>query len=227
MSDRRYSIFRIPGPEVFGYPCSMASRTVADSVERVEGPPADHAALEAELSRLRARLPGVIVERYLDAVPRVAEDAFVAAGVALVGQVRLGAAVSVWFGSVLRADVNRIEIREGSNLQDGTVVHLGDEDPTIVGEEVVVGHRAVLHGCTIGGGTLVGIQATILDGVKVGEGCVIGAGSLIPAGRVIPPRSLVLGTPGKVVRTLSASDEDFHRRLAGKYTRLAHNYRVG
>lgn len=205
----------------------MASRTVVDSVRTVEGPPAHLEALQAELLALRERLPGVIVERYLDRVPRVAADAFVAPGAAIVGDVTLGPEVSVWFGCVLRGDVNRIEIGARSNLQDGTVVHLGDDDPTIVGEEVVVGHRAVIHGCTIGGGTLVGIQATILDGVRIGEGCVIGAGALIPAGREIPAHSLVLGAPGKVVRTLTAADEDFHRRLAGKYTRLAHNYRVG
>lgn len=206
---------------------AMVSRTIVDSVQTVEGPPQDVRAIEEELAALRARLPGVIVQRYLDRRPRVADDAYVAPGAALVGDVTLRAGVSVWFGCVLRGDVNRIEIGERSNLQDGTVVHLGDEDPTIVGEEVVVGHRAVIHGCTIGGGTLVGIQATILDGVRIGEGCVIGAGTLIPAGREIPARSLVLGMPGRVVRTLTAADEEFHRRLAGKYVRLAHNHRVG
>lgn len=205
----------------------MASRTIVDSVQTVEGPPERLAELEAELRELRGRLRGAIVERYLDRVPTVGQHVFVAPGAVLVGDVTLGHHVSVWFGCVLRGDVNRIVIGERSNLQDGTVVHLGDDDPTIVGEEVVVGHRAVIHGCTIGGGTLVGIQATILDGVKIGEGCVIGAGALIPAGREIPPHSLVLGTPGKIVRTLTAADEEFHRRLAGKYTRLAHNYRVG
>jgi carbonic anhydrase/acetyltransferase-like protein (isoleucine patch superfamily) len=206
---------------------AMASRTIVDSVTTVEGPPERLEAIEAELRALRGRLPGAIVERYLDRVPRVGEHVFVAPGAAIVGDVTLGNHVSVWFGCVLRGDVNRIVIGERSNLQDGTVVHLGDDDPTIVGEEVVVGHRAVIHGCTIGGGTLVGLQATILDGVKIGEGCVIGACTLIPAGREIPPHSLVLGAPGKVVRTLTAADEEFHRRLAGKYTRLAHNYRVG
>ena len=198
----------------------MASRTVVDSVAKVQGPPENLGALEQRLEQLRARLPGAIVGRYLDQVPQIAEDAFVAPGAVVVGNVELRSKTSVWFGCVLRGDVNRIEIREGSNIQDGTVVHLGDEDGTFVGEDVVVGHRAVIHGCTIGGGTLVG-------GVKIGEGCIIGAGTLVPAGREIPPHSLVLGTPGKIVRTLTASDEDFHRRLAGKYTRLAHNYRVG
>ena len=205
----------------------MASRTVVDSVPRVSGPPAQVEALEAELLSLRERFPGAILARYLDRVPQVGADVHIAPGASIVGDVRLGAQVSVWFGCVLRGDVNSIEVRERSNLQDGTVVHLGDEDPTLVAEEVVVGHRAVIHGCTIGGGTLVGIGAIILDGVTIGEGSIIGAGALVPAGREIPRRSLVLGTPGKIIRTLTAADEEFHRGLAGKYTRLAHNHRVG
>jgi carbonic anhydrase/acetyltransferase-like protein (isoleucine patch superfamily) len=205
----------------------MASRTVVDSVDVVEGPPREVAALEAQLDELRRRFPGAILERYLDRVPRAAERVRIAPGAAVIGDVSLGEAVSVWYGCVLRGDVNRIEIRERSNVQDGTVIHLGDHSGTFVAEEVVIGHRAVIHGCRIGGGTLVGIQATILDDAVIGEGCVIGSCALVTAGTVIPPHSLVMGIPGKVVRTLSAEDETFHRRLAGKYTRLAHNYRFG
>ncbi len=205
----------------------MASRTVVDSVDVVEGPPREVAALEAQLDELRRRFPGAILERYLDRVPRAAERVRIAPGAAVIGDVSLGEAVSVWYGCVLRGDVNRIEIRERSNVQDGTVIHLGDHSGTFVAEEVVIGHRAVIHGCRIGGGTLVGIQATILDDAVIGEGCVIGSCALVTAGTVIPPHSLVMGIPGKVVRTLTAEDEAFHRRLAGKYTRLAHNYRFG
>jgi carbonic anhydrase/acetyltransferase-like protein (isoleucine patch superfamily) len=205
----------------------MASRTVVDSVDVVEGPPREVAALEAQLDELRRRFPGAILERYLDRLPRAAERVRIAPGAAVIGDVSLGEAVSVWYGCVLRGDVNRIEIRERSNVQDGTVIHLGDHSGTFVAEEVVIGHRAVIHGCRIGGGTLVGIQATILDDAVIGEGCVIGSCALVTAGTVIPPHSLVMGIPGKVVRTLSAEDEAFHRRLAGKYTRLAHNYRFG
>lgn len=183
--------------------------------------------MTAQIEALRRRFPGVVVERYLDRVPQIGEGVHIAAGAAVVGDVWLADDVSVWYGCVLRGDVNRIEIRERSNVQDGSVIHLGDEHGTLVAEEVVIGHRAVIHGCQIGGGTLVGIQATILDGAVIGEGCVIGSCALITAGTVIPPHSLVVGVPGRVVRTLTASDEVFHRRLAGKYTRLAHNYRVG
>jgi carbonic anhydrase/acetyltransferase-like protein (isoleucine patch superfamily) len=205
----------------------MPSRTIVDSVRLVEGPPPDVDALEARLSTLRASHPQAIIERYLDRVPRIDATAFVAAGAAVVGDVDLGPHTSVWFGCVLRGDVHRIEVRARSNIQDGTIVHLGDLDPTIIDEDVVIGHRAVVHGCTIGAGTLVGIGATLLDGVTIGEGCIIGSCALVTAGTQVPPHSLVLGIPGKVVKTLSASEQNTHRELAAKYTRLAHNYGHG
>lgn len=183
--------------------------------------------MNARLEALRERFPGALLERYLDRIPRVGDRVFIAPGATIVGDVEVGDDASVWFGCILRADVNRVELRERSNLQDGVVVHLGDDDPTFVGEEVVVGHRAVLHGCHVGGGCLVGIGSILLDGVRVGEGSVIGAGALVTAGKQIPAHSLVLGAPAKVVRTLTAADEAFHRALAAKYVRLAHNHRVG
>ena len=194
---------------------------------RVEGPPPDRAALDGRVDALRARFPGAIVERYLDRVPTIGARVRIAAGAAVVGDVALADDVSVWYGCVLRGDVNRIEVGARSNLQDGAVVHLGDHDGVWIDEDVVIGHRAVIHGCRIGGGTLVGIQATILDGAVIGAGSVVGAGALVTAGTVVPPRSLVLGVPARVVKALGAEDEAFHRALAGKYVRLAHNYRVG
>ena len=127
----------------------------------------------------------------------------------------------------MRGDLNFISLGEGSNVQDGTVVHLGDEDPTVIMQEVVVGHRAVLHGCTIEPNCLIGMQATVLDGARIGRGSIVGAGAIVPAGAQIPPRSLVLGVPGKVVKTLDEGKEEFNRQLAHKYTRLAYNYRYG
>jgi carbonic anhydrase/acetyltransferase-like protein (isoleucine patch superfamily) len=205
----------------------MASRTIVDSVQRVSGPPSDLDGLEEELDGLRDRFPGAIFDRYLSQVPALGAFVHVAAGAAIVGDVRLFDDVSIWYGCVLRGDVNRIEVHERSNVQDGAVLHVGDQDPTLIAEEVVVGHRAVLHGCRIGGGCLIGIQATVLDGARIGEGSVVGSGALITAGKEIPARSLVLGAPAKIVRTLTAADEEFHRKLAGKYMRLAHNYREG
>lgn len=205
----------------------MASRTVTDSVSVVSGPPESLPTLTARLAALRARFPGAIFDRYLDAVPEAGERVHIAPGAALVGAVHLADDVSIWYGCVLRADVNRIEVGPRSNLQDGTVVHLGDNDPTLVGADVVVGHRAVLHGCTVGDGCLIGIQATLLDGVVLGHGSIVGAGALVTAGTVIPPRSLVLGAPAKVVRTLGDEAEAFHVALAAKYVRLQTNHRVG
>lgn len=205
----------------------MAIRTIADSVTSVSGPPENLAELNAALAELGAHFPGVIFRRYLGRVPRVAADVFLAPGAAIIGDVEIGPGASVWFGCVLRGDVNRIVVGARSNLQDGTVVHLGDDDATIIGEDVVVGHRAVVHGCTIEDGCLIGIQATVLDGARIGHGSVVGAGAVVTASAVIPPRSLVLGTPGKVVKQLDESAEDFHRRLAAKYTRLHHNHRLG
>ena len=205
----------------------MASRTVVDSVEEVEGPPQDLAELAGRLVALRLRFPGVVFDRYLGAVPVVGEGVHIAGGAAIVGAVELGEDSSVWYGCVLRGDVNRIVLGPRSNLQDGTVVHLGDRDPTLVGADVVVGHRAVLHGCTIGDACLIGIQATLLDGVVIGEGSVVGAGALVTAGTVVPPHSLVLGAPAKVVKTLDVAAAEFHRSLAAKYVRLQRNHRRG
>ena len=194
---------------------------------RVQSKPCNLAALDAALSELRAKHPGAIFDRYLERMPSVADDALVCAGAAVVGDVRIAEGASVWYNCVLRGDMNYIELGAYSNIQDGTVVHLGDNDPTVVAEHVVVGHRAVLHGCTIERHSLIGMQATVLDGAVIGQGSIVGAGAIVAAGAVIPPNSLVLGVPGKVVKTLPVDKEDAHRKLAEKYSRLAHNYRVG
>jgi carbonic anhydrase/acetyltransferase-like protein (isoleucine patch superfamily) len=204
----------------------MASRTIVDSVA-LSSPPPNLAELEAELSALKTRFPGVIFQRYQDRIPLIEKEVFIAPGAALIGRVVLGEEASIWYGCVLRGDINEIVIGTRSNIQDGTVIHLGDSDPTIVGKDVVVGHRAVLHGCTIGDRCLIGIQATVLDGAQVGEGSIIGAGAVVPAGMVVPPCSLVLGMPGKVVKSLDAAAGEFHSKLARKYARLQVNYRRG
>jgi carbonic anhydrase/acetyltransferase-like protein (isoleucine patch superfamily) len=205
----------------------VASRTIVESVARASGPPANLADLDAALRVLRTRFPGAIFERYLDRVPTVAPDAYVAPGAALIGDVTLAEESSVWPGSVLRGDVNRVVIGARTSVQDGSVVHVGDRDAAVIGADVVMGHRAVVHGCVVEDAVLVGIQSTILDGATVGQGSVIGAAAVVTAGTRVPARSLVLGIPGKIVKSLPEEEEDFHRKLAGKYTRLAHNYRCG
>ena len=205
----------------------MAIRTVTDSVVRVPGPPPDAATLDAAVEALRARHPGAILRRYLDRVPAVADDAFVAAGAVVVGDVRIGPRASVWHAAVLRGDLAPIEIGPGANVQDGAVVHVGDRDPAVVGPDVVVGHGAVVHGCTLEAAVLVGIRATILDAARIGSGSIIGAGAVVASEMHVPPNSLVVGVPGRVVRTFDPDRRAFVAALAAKYARLAHNHRVG
>ncbi|KAG8459043.1 hypothetical protein KFE25_006588 [Diacronema lutheri] len=207
----------------------LAIRThVGDgSCPRVDGPPADVRAVEHRLAELRARYPRAIIDRYHSAVPSVAASALVCAGASLIGDVTVREGAQVWYGCVLRADINAIVLGANSNLQDGTVVHLGDDDATVVGDEVVVGHRAVLHGCTIEDACLIGMNATVLDGVTIGRGSIVGAGAVVPAGLHVPRNSLVLGLPGKVVNAGTLDKEGFIRALAAKYARLAHNHMHG
>jgi carbonic anhydrase/acetyltransferase-like protein (isoleucine patch superfamily) len=126
---------------------------------------------------------------------------------------------------VLRGDLAPVTVGARANVQDGTVVHVADGGPCEIGEETVVGHRAMLHACRIEAGCLIGMQATILDGAVIGHGSVVGAGALVTQRTVIPPHSLVLGAPGRVVKTLKEEDETFHRAMAQKYVRLKENYR--
>lgn len=201
----------------------MATSTT--SVQVVDGPHPDASALEARLAALRAQCPRALIERYLGLLPTLGERALVCPGATLVGDVRLGDDVSIWFGAVLRGDLAPVTVGKGSNVQDNSVLHVGDHSPCVVGEETVVGHRAMLHGCRVEDGCLIGMQATLLDDVVVGEGSLVGAAALITPGTVIPPRSLVLGAPAKVVRRLDDEAYTFHRALAGKYVRLKENYR--
>ena len=132
---------------------------------------------------------------------------FIAPNAAVIGDVILHENASVWFSCVLRGDADRIEIGAGSNIQDGTVMHADPGFPMTVGESVTVGHNAMLHGCTIGDGSLVGIGAVVLNGARVGKGCLIGANALVTEGMEIPDGSLVLGSPGKIKTQLSAQQQ--------------------
>lgn len=138
-----------------------------------------------------------------DAAPRAGAAAFVAPGAVLAGDVALGWGASVWYGAVLRADSGRIIVGEDTNIQDNAVIHTGTGRDVRIGARVSIGHGALVHGCTVGDGCLVGMHATVLDGAVLGEGCLIAAGALVPEGAVIPPRSLVMGVPGRVRGTLS------------------------
>ena len=159
-------------------------------------------------------------------VPELAEGVWLAPSADIVGRVRLGQDFSVWFGAVLRGDNEVIQIGRGSNVQDGVVIHVDPGFPCIVGENCVIGHRAVLHGCQIGNEVLVGIGAIVLNGAVIPEGCLIGAGALVPEGKVLEPNSLYVGVPARKVRTLSEDGHEAIRRNARGYRERAARYRA-
>ncbi len=160
------------------------------------------------------------LELFLGASPRLGEGVYLASTAVVLGDVTLGDHASVWYGAVLRGDINRISVGAKSNIQDNAVVHLADDFPAIIGERVTVGHAAVVHACTVEDECLVGIRAVILDGAVVGRGSMIGAGALVTQGMVIPPGSLVLGSPAKVVRAMREDEQEKIVGLAEKYARI-------
>jgi carbonic anhydrase/acetyltransferase-like protein (isoleucine patch superfamily) len=155
------------------------------------------------------------------------DDAFfVAPGARLIGRVILRPQASVWFNAVLRGDEELIEIGEGSNVQDGVVMHADPGFPTTLGRNVTVGHAAIVHGCSVGEGSLIGMGAVILNGARIGRECLIGAGALIPEGKAIPDRALVMGRPGKVTRTLDDEAAAALAEAAARYRERARRYRT-
>ena len=159
--------------------------------------------------------------KFLGRTPQVSESAFVANSATLVGDVRLGKDSSVFYGAVLRGDIETITIGESSNVQDGCIVHLADDLGAHIGAWCTIGHAAIIHACTIGDECLVGMQAVVLDGAEIGDQCLIGAGSLVTQRTKIPPRSLVLGSPAKVIRPLKENELASLRDSAAKYVAVA------
>ena len=151
-------------------------------------------------------------------------ESWIAPNATLVGKVRLEAGASVWFGAVLRGDNELIHIGEQSNVQDGTVMHTDMGFPLTLGKGVTIGHNAMLHGCTVGDYSLIGINAVILNGAKIGKNCIIGANALIAEGKEIPDGSLVMGSPGKVVRELSEAQKKMLEGSAAHYVHNAQRY---
>lgn len=151
-------------------------------------------------------------------------QSWVAPNAVLVGKVKLEAGASVWFNTVLRGDNELIHIGENSNVQDGTVMHTDMGFPLTLGKGVTIGHNAMLHGCTIGDYSLIGINAVVLNGAKIGKNCLIGANALIPEGKVIPDGSLVMGSPGKVVRELTEQQIKMLEAGAAHYVHNAQRY---
>ena len=164
----------------------------------------------------------------LDGVaPRAAESAWVADSAQVMGNVVLEEHSSVWFGAVLRGDTETITVGEGSNIQDGSVMHADHGFPLTVGKHVTVGHQVMLHGCTIGDESLIGIGATVLNGAKIGKNCLVGAGALVTEGKEFPDGSMIIGSPARVMKTLTPEQIEGLRRSAAHYIENAQRYRQG
>lgn len=161
-----------------------------------------------------------------DSTPKLHEDSWIAPGAIVIGRVELARGASVWFNAVLRGDTDWIRIGEDSNVQDLAMIHADLGVPTTVGARVTLGHKVMLHGCTVEDECLIGIGAIVLNRARIGAGSVVGAGALIPEDKVIPERSLVIGSPGRVVRTISDEDLAGIRDAAKHYAENARRFRA-
>ena len=161
------------------------------------------------------------LQKFLSQTPTIPDSAYVAPGATVIGAVTLGEHSSVWPGCVIRGDINSIEIGDRSNIQDGTVIHLSDDYGVVVGNDVTVGHRVILHACTIGNECLIGMGATIMDGVEIGSNCIIGARALITPNTKIRSGSVVKGSPASVSRALSDEEQQGISYWANKYVIVA------
>ena len=160
----------------------------------------------------------MLIESYEGKKPVAAASARGARNISLVGDVTIGENVTIWHGAVLRGDNGAIVIGDGSNVQDNAVLH----NHVVLGKNVTVGHAAIVHGCTVGDNTLIGMGATILTGAVIGEGCIIGANALVTENKVIPPRSLVVGVPGRIVRTTTDEEVAKNKSSAAFYLKYLH-----
>ncbi len=162
-----------------------------------------------------------------DLSPTIHPSAWVAENAQVVGNVSLGEDCSVWFGVVMRGDTERLTIGRGTNIQDSSVLHADPGMPLIIGENVSVGHQVMLHGCTVGDGSLIGIGAIVLNGARIGKNCLVGAGALVTEGKEFPDGSMILGSPAKAVRQLSPEQIAGLRQAAAHYMANARRYRSG
>lgn len=165
------------------------------------------------------------IYRLGEKIPQLAASVWVAPNATVIGDVRLATNVSIWWNAVLRGDNDPIVIGENTNIQDGSVLHTDVGEPLTLGRDITVGHKVMLHGCTVGDGSLIGMGSIILNGAVIGKQCLIGAGTLIPEGKVIPDRSLVVGSPGRVIRELSDAQLIMLANSAVHYVENAERYR--
>jgi carbonic anhydrase/acetyltransferase-like protein (isoleucine patch superfamily) len=178
----------------------------------------DHGAVDVE--------DRVVIAAFGDRRPRIDATAYVPELAVVIGDVVIGAGSSLWFHTVVRADVHHVRIGARSNVQDNATIHVvRGRFPTLVGDGVTIGHNAVLHGCTVEDGSLIGMGAIVLDGAVIGAESLVGAGALVTPGTVVPPRSLVLGSPAKRARAVSDAELERLRTSAANYVELARRYR--
>src|SRR5215510_11730439 len=166
------------------------------------------------------------IYRLGDHSPQIHETAWVADSAQVIGNVELGEAASVWFGTVIRGDTYKIRVGKGSNIQDNSMLHTDEDVPLVIGDRVTVGHHVMLHGCEIGDGSLIGIQAVILNGAKIGRNCIVGAGALVTPGKEFPDGSMIIGSPAKAVKQLSPEQIEHAQRGAQHYIDNAARFRA-
>lgn len=165
-----------------------------------------------------------MIIKYKEFTPQISKSAFVAENSSVIGRCTIEENCSIWFNAVIRADVNEVKIGSNTNIQDGCIVHCDHQYSTIIGSNVTVGHNAIIHGCIIGSNCLIGMGATILDGAVIGDNCIIGAGALVTSGKEIPDGSMVLGSPGKLVRELSEEEKEGIKKSVSGYVSLSREY---
>ena len=158
--------------------------------------------------------------------PEIDPESWIAPNAVVIGQVKLSKNASIWWNCTVRGDTDRLIIGENSNIQDGSVLHTDEGVPMHIGNDVTVGHLVMLHGCTVGDGSLIGIGSVILNRAVIGKGCIVGANTLIPEGKVFPDRVLIVGSPGKVVRELSDEEVGRLSHAADHYVNNARRYRT-
>ena len=159
--------------------------------------------------------------KFKDKVPQVDQSVYIAEGAKIIGDVTIRAEASVWFNCVLRGDIDYIQIGQRTNVQDGTIIHLDHGFPCIIGDDITIGHRTVIHGCTIGNGAMISMGATILTGAKIGENSIVGAGTVVLEGQEIPQGCVALGIPAKIKREVTEVDIDRVSKGKDEYVKLA------
>ncbi|TKH03616.1 gamma carbonic anhydrase family protein [Peribacillus simplex] len=163
---------------------------------------------------------------YNNKKPSIDDTVFVAPGAHLIGDISIGKDSTIWFNAVLRGDEDSITIGEKCSIQDNSTIHLFEGCPVVIEDEVTVGHNVILHGCKIGKRSIIGMGSTILDNVEIGEECIVGANTLISSGKIIPPRSLVIGSPGKVVRRLNDKDLELIQLSIDTYVQKGKDFKA-